>query len=86
MSKLKQHAESIALAVLRRRGIPEDRLHKQMRKTGRGFLLASIVFIIPLVTFDHIDVWIKVALQFVYLVMVCLGVLLAFDETKTQRS
>lgn len=85
MGRIKQKAEGMALTALRRAGVPEPQLHARMRKTGRGFLLASILFIIPLVALDNVPVAAKVGLQIIYGLMVIAGVLLAFDEEKPPR-
>lgn len=85
MGRIKQKAEGMALTVLRRAGVAEPQLHARMRKTGRVFLLASILFIIPLVALDNVPVAAKVGLQIIYGLMVIAGVLLAFDEEKPPR-
>lgn len=85
MGRIKQKAEGMALTVLRRAGVAEPQLHARMRKTGRGFLLASILFIIPQVALDTVPVAAKVGLQIIYGLMVIAGVLLAFDEEKPPR-
>lgn len=86
MGSLKLRTEKLATDVLRRAGVPETQLHSRMRKTGRGFLLGSILFIIPLVMFDDVSLWLKITLQVLYLLLVSTGVLLAFDEQENNRS
>lgn len=85
MGRIKQKAEGMTTDLLRRAGVPEQQLHARMRKTGRGFLLGSILFLIPLVALDNVPVWAKVGLQIIYGLMVIVGVLLAFDEEKPPR-
>jgi heme/copper-type cytochrome/quinol oxidase subunit 4 len=85
MGRIKQKAEGVMTDLLRRAGVPEQQLHARMRKTGRGFLLTSILFIIPLVALDNVPVAAKVGLQIIYGLMVIAGVLLAFDEEKPPR-
>ena len=85
MGRIKQKAEGVTTDLLRRAGVPEQQLHARMRKTGRGFLLGSILFLIPLVALDNVSVWAKVGLQIIYGLMVIAGVLLAFDEEKPPR-
>ncbi|MBK0018877.1 hypothetical protein IAE50_20870 [Kosakonia sp. S42] len=85
MGRIKQKAEGLTTNLLRRAGVPEQQLHVRMRKTGRGFLLTSILFIIPLVALDNVPVAIKVGLQIIYGLIVIVGVLLAFDEERPPR-
>lgn len=85
MGRIKQKAEGVMTDLLRHAGVPEQQLHARMRKTGRGFLLGSILFLIPLVALDNVPVWAKVGLQICYGLMVIAGVLLAFDEEKPHR-
>lgn len=85
MGRIKQSAEKRATGLLRRAGVPEAQLHNRMRKAGRGLLLLSVLFIIPLIIMDHAGLWATVLLQAIYGVLVCLGVLLAFDEQEKIR-
>ncbi|SFU20812.1 hypothetical protein SAMN05192562_11361 [Kosakonia arachidis] len=80
MGRIKQSAEKLVTGFLRRAGVPEAQLHSRMRKTGRGLLLLSILFIVPLIILDHASLWAIILLQVIYGSLVCLGVLLAFDE------
>ncbi|NCF08973.1 hypothetical protein [Kosakonia sp. MH5] len=85
MGKIKLKTEALACEVLRRAGVPEAQLHSRMRKTGQVLFLLSIPFIIPLIIIDHASLWATILLQTVYGVLVCLGVLLAFDEQESPR-
>jgi len=85
MGSFKQRTEKLATDILRLAGVPEAELHQRMRKTGRGLLLGSILFIIPLVMFDNVSLWLKITLQLFYLLLVSAGILLAFDEQKKER-
>ncbi|MDD7998259.1 hypothetical protein [Kosakonia radicincitans] len=80
MGRIKQSAEVLVTGLLRRAGVPEEQLHSRMRKTGQVLFLLSIPFIIPLIIMDHASLWVTILLQTVYGALVCLGVLLAFDE------
>lgn len=80
MGRIKQSAEELVTALLRRAGVPEEQLHSRMRKTGQVLFLLSIPFIIPLIIMDHASLWVTILLQTVYGALLCLGGLLAFDE------
>ncbi|WP_373964356.1 hypothetical protein [Kosakonia sacchari] len=80
MGRIKQSAEKLAAGLLRRAGVPEAQLHSRMRKAGQVLFLLSIPFIIPLIIMDHVSLWATILLQAIYGSLVCLGVLLAFDE------
>lgn len=80
MGHIKQSAEVLVTGLLRRAGVPEAQLHSRMRKTGQVLFLLSIPFIIPLIIMDHVSLGVTILLQAVYGALVCLGVLLAFDE------
>lgn len=80
MGRFKQSTEKLVIDLLRRSGVPEAQLHNRMRKAGRGLLLLSVLFIIPLIIMDHASLWATILLQAIYGVLVCLGVVLAFDE------
>lgn len=86
MGRFKQGTEKLVIDLLRRSGVPEAQLHNRMRKAGRGLLLLlSVLFIIPLIILDHASLWATILLQAIYGVLVCLGVLLAFDEQERIR-
>lgn len=85
MGRFKQSTEKLVIDLLRRSGVPEAQLHNRMRKAGRGLLLLSVLFIIPLIILDHASLWATILLQAIYGVLVCLGVLLAFDEQERIR-
>ncbi|WOZ79895.1 hypothetical protein [Kosakonia sacchari] len=85
MGRIKQSAEKLATGLLRRAGVPEAQLYSRMRRTGQGLFLLSIPFIIPLIILDHASLGVTILLQTVYGVLVCLGVLLAFDEQEKPR-
>ncbi|QEM94267.1 hypothetical protein FEI17_26895 (plasmid) [Kosakonia radicincitans] len=85
MGRIKQSAEKLATGLLRRAGVPEAQLHNRMRRAGQVLFLLSIPFIIPLIILDHASLGVTVLLQTVYGVLVCLGVLLAFDEQEKIR-
>ncbi|TDT50899.1 hypothetical protein DFO53_4630 [Enterobacter sp. AG5470] len=85
MGRFKQGTEKLVIDLLRRSGVPEAQLHNRMRKTGRGLLLLSVLFIIPLIIMDHTSLWATILFQAIYGVLVCLGVLLAFDEQEKIR-
>lgn len=85
MGRFKQSTEKLVIDLLRRSGVPEAQLHSRMRKAGRGLLLISVLFIIPLIIMDHASLWATILLQAIYGVLVCLGVLLAFDEQEKIR-
>lgn len=80
MGRIKQSAEKLATGLLRRAGVPEAQLHNRMRRTGQVLFLLSIPFIIPLIILDHVSLWATIMLQVIYGSLVCMGVLLAFDE------
>lgn len=85
MGKIKRKAEELACEVLRRAGVPEAQLHSRMRRAGQGLFLLSIPFIIPLIILDHASLVVTILLQTIYGALVCLGVLLAFDEQEKPR-
>ena len=85
MGRFKQSTEKLVIDLLRRSDVPEAQLHNRMRKAGRGLLLLSVLFIIPLIIMDHASLWATILLQAIYGVLVCLGVLLAFDEQEKIR-
>ncbi|AGN88240.1 hypothetical protein [Enterobacter sp. R4-368] len=85
MGRFKQSTEKLVIDLLRRSGVPEAQLNNRMRKAGRGLLLLSVLFIIPLIIMDHASLWATILLQAIYGVLVCLGVLLAFDEQEKSR-
>lgn len=85
MGRFKQGTEKLVIDLLRRSGVPEAQLYNRMRKAGRGLLLLSVLFIIPLIILDHASLWATILLQAIYGVLVCLGVLLAFDEQERIR-
>ncbi|QOV66500.1 hypothetical protein [Kosakonia pseudosacchari] len=85
MGRFKQSTEKLVIDLLRRSGVPEAQLHNRMRKSGQGLFLLSIPFIIPLIILDHVSLGGTILLQTVYGVLVCLGVLLAFDEQEKPR-
>lgn len=85
MGRFKQGTEKLVIDLLRRSGVPEAQLHNRMRKAGRGLLLLSVLFIIPLIILDHASLWATILLQAIYGFLVCLGVLLAFDEQERIR-
>lgn len=85
MGRFKKNTETWVTGLLRRVGVPEAQLHSRMRETGQVLFLLSIPFIIPLIILDHVSLWATILLQAIYGVLVCLGVLLAFDEQEKIR-
>ncbi|EOV9576591.1 hypothetical protein ACN5LO_004038 [Cronobacter sakazakii] len=78
---MKKRAEALTCSLLRRVGVPEQQLAARSKKTGERMLLCSILLIVPLIIWD-MPLVIKIILQLGYAIMMCVGILLAFDEEK----
>ncbi|EKA0987727.1 MULTISPECIES: hypothetical protein [Enterobacteriaceae] len=78
---MKKRAEALTYSLLRRVGVPEKQLSAYSKKTGERMLLCSILLIVPLIIWD-MPLVIKIILQLGYAIMMCVGILLAFDEEK----
>ena len=85
MGKLTRKAQAYVAHRMRRAGVPESEVHEKVKKVGRGLLLTSIMLIVPLVMFDNVPLAVKIALQMGYALLMCGGLLLAFDEDKKGR-
>ncbi|XES86621.1 hypothetical protein ACBV55_23135 (plasmid) [Franconibacter pulveris] len=81
---MKQRAEALTCSLLRRAGVPDAQLAAGCKKIGRRMLLGSVLLIIPLIIWDMPPVA-KILLQLGYAAMMCVGILLAFDEEKKPR-
>lgn len=85
MPGIKKKIEEVACSLLLRTGVPESQLMPVVRKTGRGMLLASILLVVPLVLMDTVPLIATIVLQMGYATLMCLGVILAFDDDKKRR-
>ena len=84
MLLLKRHAERAIHHVLRVRNVPESQWPDRVKKTGRGMMLLGVATVVPLLLVDDISLPVTIALQLCYAVLLCVGVILAFDD-KTSK-
>jgi len=82
---IKKRFEAMVSRAVLRHGVPESEVTPCVRKIGRGLLLTSIMLIVPLVMFDNVPLAVKIGLQIGYALLMCGGLLLAFDEEKKGR-
>ena len=83
LASSKQWLEARVMALLARRGIPQNKLKAQTRKVGQGFMLISILFVLPCAVWtDTLSPLVKIVLQMGFAACMFLGVLLGFDEEK----
>ncbi|WP_407437614.1 hypothetical protein [Lelliottia sp.] len=80
MSVIKRTAEQGIHRILRLRNVPETQWPERVKKTGRGMILAGVATVVPLLLIDDIPLPGTIALQLCYAVLLCLGVILAFDS------
>lgn len=85
MGSLTRKAQKFIAGKLRQSGVPERELQNCVKKIGRGLLLTSILLIVPLVIIDDVPLAMKIGLQLGYALLMCAGLLLAFDEEKNTR-
>lgn len=84
MSVIKRTAEQGIHRILRLRNVPEAQWPDRVKKTGRGMILAGVATVVPLLLIDNISLPVTIALQLCYAVLLCVGVILAFDEKKSK--
>ncbi len=80
MSLVKHHAERMICHVLRSRNAPEDQWADLVKKTGRGMILLGVALVVPLLLVDAMPLPVTIVLQIAYACLMCLGVILAFDN------
>lgn len=84
MSVIKRTAEQGIHRILRLRNVPEAQWSDRVKKTGRGMILAGVATVVPLLLIDDISQPVTIALQLCYAMLLCVGVILAFDEKKSK--
>lgn len=84
MSVIKRTAEHLIHRVLHARNVPEARWPELVKKTGRGLILLGVVSVLPLLIVDTMPLPVTIVLQICYACMMCLGVILAFEDKKSQ--
>ncbi|BCU51105.1 TPA: hypothetical protein ACHF2V_004223 [Citrobacter farmeri] len=82
MSVIKRTAEQFIHNFLRARNVPESQWPDLVKKIGRGMILAGVAIVVPGVLVDNISLPVTITIQVCYASLICLGVLLAFDEKK----
>jgi hypothetical protein len=80
MAQFKKTVELIVSGLLKKAGVPDSQLQDKLRKIGRGMLLVSILMIVPLLMFNNIPLVFTITLQMVYATLMCIGVILSFDD------
>lgn len=83
MLQVKRHAERVIHHALRVRNVPESQWPDRVKKTGRGMMLLGVATVVPLLLVDDISLPVTIALQLCYAVLLCVGVILAFDSKKS---
>ncbi|CAI9405393.1 MULTISPECIES: hypothetical protein [unclassified Lelliottia] len=83
MSVIKRTAEQFIHHILRARNVPEAKWPERVKKTGRGMMLLGVATVVPLLLVDDISLPVTIALQLCYAVLLCVGVILAFDNKKS---
>ncbi|WP_353614477.1 hypothetical protein [Mangrovibacter phragmitis] len=82
-SVMKQRLMSAVSTVLVRWGVPRNQMDERIKKVGRGFLLVSILFVVPCAVWtDSLSSLVKIVLQLGFALCMFAGVLLAFDDGK----
>lgn len=84
MAVIKRTAEQGIHRILRLRNVPEAQWPDRVKKTGRGMMLAGVSTVVPLLLVDDIPLPVTITLQLCYAVLLCVGVILAFDD-KTSK-
>lgn len=84
MSVIKRTAEQGIHRILRLRNVPEAQWPNGVKKTGRVMILAGVATVVPLLLVDDISLPVTIALQLCYAVLLCVGVILAFDDKKSK--
>lgn len=84
MSVIKRTAEQGIHRILRLRNVQEAQWPDRVKKTGRGMILTGVATVVPLLLIDDISLPVTIALQLCYAVLLCVGVILAFDEKKSK--
>lgn len=84
MSAIKRTAEQGIHRILRLWNVPEAQWPDRVKKTGRGMMLAGVATVVPLLLVDDIPLPVPITLQLCYAVLLCVGVILAFDD-KTSK-
>lgn len=84
MSVIKRTAEQGIHRILRFWNVPEAQWPDRVKKTGRGMMLAGVATVVPLLLVDDIPQPVTITLQLCYAVLLCVGVILAFDD-KTSK-
>lgn len=84
MSVIKRTAEQGIHRILRLRNVPEAQWPDRVKKTGRGMILAGVATVVPLLLIDDVSLPVTITLQFCYAVLLCVGVILAFDDKKSK--
>lgn len=84
MSHIKRLAERLIHRVLRAREVPETQWPELVKKTGRGLILLGVLSVVPLLLVDTMPLPVTIVLQICYACMMCLGVILAFGDKKSQ--
>ncbi|QMM55194.1 hypothetical protein HVX06_21900 (plasmid) [Enterobacter sp. RHB15-C17] len=85
MSVIKRTAEQGIHRILRLRNVPETQWPDRVKKTGRGMILAGVATVVPWLLIDNISLPVTIALQLCYAVLLCVGVILAFDDKTSIR-
>lgn len=80
MLMIKSLAESMIQRILRARNVPAARWPELVKKTGRGMILLGVASVVPLLLVDEMPLSATIALQTGYAILVCVGVLLAFES------
>ncbi|MFZ5210188.1 hypothetical protein [Enterobacter kobei] len=84
MSGIKRTAEQFIHNLLRARNVPESQWPGQVKKIGRGMILAGVAVVIPGVLVDNISLPVTIVMQVCYASLIGLGALLAFDDKKSK--
>ncbi|MBW9402518.1 hypothetical protein C3D67_18590 [Cronobacter sakazakii] len=84
MSLVKRTAEQLITRILRARAIPEQQWPELIKKTGRGMILLGVLMVVPLLLIEKVALPVTIAMQICYASLICVGVLLAFDEKKSK--
>ncbi|MBL5901460.1 hypothetical protein I7V27_20910 [Lelliottia amnigena] len=85
MSVIKRTAEQFIHRILRARNIPESQWGGLVKKSGRGMILAGVATVVPLLLLDNISLPVTIVLQLCYVVLICVGVILAFENKTSYR-
>ncbi|WP_194208720.1 hypothetical protein [Superficieibacter sp. 1612_C1] len=80
MQHFKSRIRQLAEQYLQRAGVPQMQITTQLKKTGGWLILGSSLLIVPLLIFEHMPLAGKILLQLGYAGMMCVGVILAFEE------